>query len=248
MTRKRIGTGLLEAFSETCEHCQGRGLILHDAPIEDRSSDDDSRRGGRRNRGRGRDGGSGNGNGDGNGNGNGNGNAAAKLPPSPKVLASSHPPAEPEAEPIEPPEPAENEPDAPTVEPVQPAEPVETLRDESLAESVELVETPDAEPEQDSPVEVIETTPEPAPVVEPPRVVTRTRRRSASRPAGPPTEATEAPPGSSTLGTFGAPASDGLVEPNSADLEPGTPNGYESSDGAHPELHVPIKKKGSRKR
>jgi ribonuclease E len=25
MTRKRIGTGLLEAFSETCEHCQGRG-------------------------------------------------------------------------------------------------------------------------------------------------------------------------------------------------------------------------------
>ena len=28
MTRKRIGTGLLEAFSETCEHCQGRGLIV----------------------------------------------------------------------------------------------------------------------------------------------------------------------------------------------------------------------------
>ncbi len=23
MTRKRIGTGLLEAFSETCEHCRG---------------------------------------------------------------------------------------------------------------------------------------------------------------------------------------------------------------------------------
>ncbi len=59
MTRKRIGTGLLEAFSETCEHCQGRGIVTHDAPIESKGADDDSRRGGRRGRGRGRDGGSG---------------------------------------------------------------------------------------------------------------------------------------------------------------------------------------------
>ena len=57
MTRKRIGTGLLEAFSEACEHCQGRGLVLHHEPIEpSRKSEDDSRRGGRRaGRGRGRD-------------------------------------------------------------------------------------------------------------------------------------------------------------------------------------------------
>ena len=34
MTRKRIGTGLLEAFSENCEHCQGRGLVLHTEPVE----------------------------------------------------------------------------------------------------------------------------------------------------------------------------------------------------------------------
>ena len=34
MTRKRIGTGLLEAFSENCEHCQGRGLKIHDMPVE----------------------------------------------------------------------------------------------------------------------------------------------------------------------------------------------------------------------
>ena len=27
MTRKRIGTGLVEAFSENCEHCQGRGVV-----------------------------------------------------------------------------------------------------------------------------------------------------------------------------------------------------------------------------
>ena len=28
MTRKRVGQGLLEAFSHTCEHCGGRGLVL----------------------------------------------------------------------------------------------------------------------------------------------------------------------------------------------------------------------------
>ena len=34
MTRKRIGTDLLEAFSEPCEHCNGRGLIIHQEPVE----------------------------------------------------------------------------------------------------------------------------------------------------------------------------------------------------------------------
>ena len=29
MTRKRVGQGLLEAFSESCEHCKGRGVIIH---------------------------------------------------------------------------------------------------------------------------------------------------------------------------------------------------------------------------
>jgi ribonuclease E len=28
MTRKRVGTGLLEAFSTTCEHCRGRGVVV----------------------------------------------------------------------------------------------------------------------------------------------------------------------------------------------------------------------------
>jgi ribonuclease E len=37
MTRKRIGSGLIESFSETCEHCGGRGIRVslhadHDAP------------------------------------------------------------------------------------------------------------------------------------------------------------------------------------------------------------------------
>ncbi len=56
MTRKRIGTGLLEAFTEACEHCQGRGLVLHHEPVEPKKkAEDDSRRGRRAGRGRGRD-------------------------------------------------------------------------------------------------------------------------------------------------------------------------------------------------
>ncbi len=33
MTRKRVGTGLLEAFSATCEHCRGRGVIVSTEPV-----------------------------------------------------------------------------------------------------------------------------------------------------------------------------------------------------------------------
>jgi ribonuclease E len=38
MTRKRIGAGLLEAFSETCEHCKGRGVIIHTEPVAERGA------------------------------------------------------------------------------------------------------------------------------------------------------------------------------------------------------------------
>ncbi|WP_018155644.1 Rne/Rng family ribonuclease [Demetria terragena] len=34
MTRKRVGSGLIEIFSEPCEHCAGRGLVIHDKPVE----------------------------------------------------------------------------------------------------------------------------------------------------------------------------------------------------------------------
>src|SRR3712207_2485422 len=73
MTRKRIGTGLLEAFSESCEACQGRGLILKDVPVEPKKAEDDTRRGGRRSGrgGRGRS-----------GDDNRGGNGAPKAPPS----------------------------------------------------------------------------------------------------------------------------------------------------------------------
>jgi ribonuclease E len=33
MTRKRVGTGLLEAFGTTCEHCKGRGVLISTDPI-----------------------------------------------------------------------------------------------------------------------------------------------------------------------------------------------------------------------
>ncbi len=34
MTRKRVGSGLLEAFSVTCEHCNGRGVIISAEPVD----------------------------------------------------------------------------------------------------------------------------------------------------------------------------------------------------------------------
>jgi ribonuclease E len=34
MTRKRVGQGLLEAFSHNCDHCNGRGLVIDLDPVE----------------------------------------------------------------------------------------------------------------------------------------------------------------------------------------------------------------------
>jgi ribonuclease E len=34
MTRKRVGSGLIEVFSEQCEHCNGRGFIIHADPVD----------------------------------------------------------------------------------------------------------------------------------------------------------------------------------------------------------------------
>src|ERR671913_258891 len=56
MTRKKIGTGLLEAFSTECPHCHGRGTELHDMPVESQKQPDggtrDNGREGRRGGGR----------------------------------------------------------------------------------------------------------------------------------------------------------------------------------------------------
>ncbi|MGW4328228.1 translation initiation factor IF-2 N-terminal domain-containing protein [Nocardia sp. NPDC004573] len=56
MTRKKLGTGLVEAFSTTCEHCHGRGILVHTYPVEPGSGEETAGRtresGSRRRRGR----------------------------------------------------------------------------------------------------------------------------------------------------------------------------------------------------
>ncbi|HEX2308841.1 MAG TPA: Rne/Rng family ribonuclease [Jatrophihabitantaceae bacterium] len=45
MTRKRVGEGLLEAFSEPCEVCHGRGVIVHTEPVLTKAAADDRENG-----------------------------------------------------------------------------------------------------------------------------------------------------------------------------------------------------------
>jgi ribonuclease E len=57
LTRKRLGTGLIEAFSTPCPNCSGRGLLLHGDPVDSapatgRKSDSGGRRGRRSKKGR----------------------------------------------------------------------------------------------------------------------------------------------------------------------------------------------------
>ncbi len=54
MTRKRIGTGLAEAFTVPCETCHGRGYHVHDAPVTTQSAPDGGDRDGAGRRGAGR--------------------------------------------------------------------------------------------------------------------------------------------------------------------------------------------------
>ena len=56
LTRKRLGTGLIEAFSTQCPHCAGRGILLHGDPVDTmsamaRKSESGGRRGKRGKRG-----------------------------------------------------------------------------------------------------------------------------------------------------------------------------------------------------
>ena len=45
MTRKRVGEGLVEAFSTPCEACEGRGFIVHHHPVETSGGDSSSKSG-----------------------------------------------------------------------------------------------------------------------------------------------------------------------------------------------------------
>jgi len=80
MTRKKLGLGLLETFSENCEVCAGRGVVVHHDPVtkhRQQPTQNEQSGGGRRGRNRGNNNGNNNGGGNGGGNsngGNGNGN------------------------------------------------------------------------------------------------------------------------------------------------------------------------------
>ncbi|MFJ6531091.1 Rne/Rng family ribonuclease [Microbacterium sp. NPDC091662] len=74
MTRKKLGLGLLETFSEACEVCAGRGVIVHHDPVVKHRS---SNNGGSSNGGNGQSGRRQRGNG---GNGNGQSQSAPAAP------------------------------------------------------------------------------------------------------------------------------------------------------------------------
>ncbi|HEV2930777.1 MAG TPA: Rne/Rng family ribonuclease, partial [Propionibacteriaceae bacterium] len=82
MTRKKIGTGLLEAFSTECPHCHGRGVELHDMPVESQRQADGGARdsGGRDSR---------------RGDRNAGGSSRRRSEPTPKSEAASEPKDEP---------------------------------------------------------------------------------------------------------------------------------------------------------
>jgi ribonuclease E len=276
MTRKRIGTGLLEAFSTDCDQCHGRGVVITSEPVEPKGDGDegDRRSTGRRNRGRGRGEGQEGAGSTGNGS---NGSSSGTPTPSPKDVAaiprSERPDHTDESDHTD--EPVETEPtreqapkrtrqqgrqqaqkesrkesqqetplEAPAVadvdgratdqpEPALEAPAAQAPAAEAHPAEAPAVEAPAAEaPEVEAPVAV-----EPEPMK--PQVVTRTRRRSATRPAGPPV----VPP----VGVAGRLPETGFIEPGTADIEPGT-----GADGVHGEAphveHVPIKKRGTRKR
>ena len=184
MTRKRIGTGLVEAFSENCEACHGRGVVIKDQPVDPDARSDDGE-GRRNNRRRGR---RGTGNDDSGNDNGGNADARTSEPhhahssaPSPKDVAAMarHERAVEEASS----DAAEQVADAPRAE----APPVEAAP-ASTDPSNEPAAEPAAEKADETTAETAVETAAQAPPAEPekPKVVTRTRRRSASRPAGPP--------------------------------------------------------------
>jgi len=250
MTRKRIGSGLIETFSEDCDHCKGRGIIVHEQPIEPSNKSvgmgggmggsgggggggsDEPR--GRRNRGgRGRNRG-----------GDEGAPPAETGKPSPMALAGSKPHPESEVitdgdEAVEAVAPVE----IPTETPTE--APVETPADDAV-----VAKGADAESEDQSVVETaaLRQAQEPE-VVAAPVVVTSTRRRRAGRPAGP-AVTTDEPAKAEHV-----PVTDDPVEPaeagepvvDTAETEPAETD-ETGADGAAPVFHVPVKKKGSRKR
>ena len=58
MTRKRVGSGLIEVFGEACERCSGRGIIVHADPVDKGGNGQGEQNGSNASTGSGRPGGS----------------------------------------------------------------------------------------------------------------------------------------------------------------------------------------------
>ncbi|MGH3696499.1 MAG: translation initiation factor IF-2 N-terminal domain-containing protein [Pseudonocardiaceae bacterium] len=156
MTRKKVGTGLLEAYSSTCEQCKGRGVLVSAEPVSVRPQPaaapaaapsgtppvarDSSSMNGRRSRSRGRGSSSGT-------------SAASEQASTPAPVAS-------EATPVP----------APSVGPQSTSTPAPAAAESTIRESTA----------RESAADVASVPSQGAP-----RTATR-RRRAASRPAGPP--------------------------------------------------------------
>jgi ribonuclease E len=199
MTRKRVGSGLVEVFSETCEHCSGRGIVVHSEPIDRAGANDVGganaapSRSGRGRRGTPAAGGSSNGGSD----------AVAQVeevrtpsgPTAAQIAAAAHAaalrraeaeaaaevpadgiPTEAEAEVAEA---AVAEPAADAVEVVEVVEASE-VADTSEAAEAEVPEPQGAAEVEPAQVQVVEATPEPEPEPEPSPSPSRRREAAAS--------------------------------------------------------------------
>ncbi|GAA3511161.1 hypothetical protein GCM10022234_02100 [Aeromicrobium panaciterrae] len=178
MTRKRIGTGLLESFSHECEHCNGRGVVIADAPVEPKK--DEQRRGSRGGRG----GGSGNGGGAGGGRGGaangpgGRGSGGRKNDDANDAKGGSKPADDAKAE----------------------------AKDDVVADLQPAANDPEAAPATDNPSRKTGAGGAPTGVKK------ATRKRSASKPAGPPAVGAEAVVTTAET-TAAAPSADGSTGP-----------------------------------
>jgi ribonuclease E len=94
MTRKKLGLGLLESFSENCEACAGRGIVIHHDPVvkhRQTAQPPQERRPRSKSNGNGHDGGQGGSRNNGSGNGSGgNGHSAPTSDAAPKTGAGTH--------------------------------------------------------------------------------------------------------------------------------------------------------------
>ncbi|MBO1756041.1 Rne/Rng family ribonuclease [Allobranchiibius sp. CTAmp26] len=192
MTRKRVGSGLIEVFSEECTACGGRGIIVHDHPVDKGGDTSGNNSGGSSNN---------NGNGSNNGNGNsGNGNGGRGR----RGKSRSEAPAAPQQQPA---------PTGPSAAQIAAAAHAAALSAgekagdaaqesiDAVHDDVRRVETaagpaPQAEPAPEQPATVVAAeapataVAEPAPVEAPAVVAAPPARRKRKRvvaPAGPPT-------------------------------------------------------------